>query len=44
MNVELKYKGNSYKFDLPKNATLDYIKNLESTIVNEEISLKIMRI
>ena len=38
MNVELKYKGNSYKFDLPKNATLNYIKNLESTIVNEDIS------
>ena len=38
MNVELKYKGDSYKFDLPKDATLNYIKNLESSIVNEDIS------
>jgi hypothetical protein len=38
MNIELKYKGNSYKFDLPKDATLKYIKNLESNIVNEDIS------
>jgi len=38
MNIELKFKGDSYKFDLPKDATLKYIKNLESNIVNEDIS------
>jgi len=38
MNVELKFKGNSYKFDLPKDVTLKNIKYLESNIINEDIS------
>mgnify|MGYP006873069944 CR=1 FL=1 len=38
MNAELKYKGSNYKFDLPKDATLKYIKNLEKNIINEDIS------
>jgi len=39
MNVNLSYKGKDYNFDIPKSATVDYIKELSSKIINSDKSL-----
>ena len=39
MKINLSYKGKDYNFDIPKSATVDYIKELSSEIINSDKSL-----
>ena len=38
MNIDLVYKGNNFKFDLRKDVTIKYIKDLSSKLINRDSS------